>query len=120
MTDTVIVDEFSLDYEPSKMSRSLIALDPAVATPKCERLIKELEQQSQHALAANIKGIRNLFGKKRDALRRKYEASLREIDEQEVSAIRSYFCSMFANQSFLQRTGTMLRWMLGRTKGIES
>ena len=109
--------EFLLEYEPSALSRSLIALDPAVTTPECESKIKGLRIQAQDALLSDIQNIRSMFAAKRDELRRSYEASLSQVDQAEVVAVRSYFESMFAhNQSWLSRVGTLVGWLFGGSK----
>lgn len=114
MSDTDSDDDFKLEFEPSEVSRSLIALDPAVTTPRCESAINNLTTRAQSAVASDIRSIRGMFEQKRDELRRSYESSLKLIDQSEVDAVESYFISMFErNQSWISRTRTMMRWMLG-------
>ena len=109
-------DDFVLEYAPTKLSRSLIALDPAVTTPECEHRIDTLRVKAQQALLKDITSIRSLFEEKREHLRKSYEASLKLVDEAEVASVKSYFESMFdRNQSWASRMNTLVKWVFGYT-----
>ena len=112
-----VESEFKSEYEPTPLSRSLIALDPAISTAQCEEKIKKIKKNAQVALSGDIKGIRSLFENKRSILRRNYEESLRMIDRAEVVAVEDYFENMFGqSQTWFSRTGSLVRWLLGYHK----